>query len=76
MSSTTNDIIGGNSGVAADRPGRQLVGAVFDGNIHSLGGLFLFEHARNRTVTVAATAIEEALAKVYGLQRIVDELKR
>ena len=74
--STDNDIVGGNSGSPlVDRDG-SVVGAAFDGNIHSLGGFYLFEPARNRTVAVAATAIEEALAKVYGLQRIVDELKR
>jgi hypothetical protein len=74
--STDNDIVGGNSGSPlVDRDG-NVVGAAFDGNIHSLGGFYLFEPARNRTVAVAATAIEEALVKVYGLQRIVDELRR
>ena len=74
--STTNDTIGGNSGSpAVDRNG-ALVGAMFDGNIHSLGGYYIFDPALNRTVIIASTAIEEALVKVYGLQRIVDELKR
>jgi hypothetical protein len=74
--STTNDTIGGNSGSpAVDRDG-ALVGAMFDGNIHSLGGYYIFDPALNRTVIIASTAIEEALVKVYGLQRIVDELKR
>ncbi|MGD9913327.1 MAG: S46 family peptidase [Rhizobiaceae bacterium] len=74
--STNNDTIGGNSGSpAVDSEGR-LVGAMFDGNIHSLGGYYMFDPVRNRSVIVAATALEEGLAKVYGLQRIVDELKR
>ena len=73
---TDNDIVGGNSGSPlVDRDGK-VVGAAFDGNIHSLGGFYLFESDRNRTVSVAATAIEEALLKVYGLPRIVDELRR
>jgi hypothetical protein len=73
--STNNDIIGGNSGSPLlDRNG-EVVGCVFDGNIHSLGGFYLFDPELNRTVALASTAIEEALAKVYGLQRIVDELK-
>ena len=74
--STNNDIIGGNSGSPLiDREGR-VVGAVFDGNIHSLGGDYVFDAQLNRTVAVASTAVEEALAKVYGMQRLVDELQR
>jgi hypothetical protein len=72
---TTNDIIGGNSGSPLiDREG-QVVGAVFDGNIHSLGGEYAFDPALNRTIAVAATVIEEGLAKIYGMDRIVRELK-
>jgi hypothetical protein len=74
--STNNDIIGGNSGSPlVDRNG-DLVGVVFDGNIHSLGGFYLFDPARNRSIAVTSVAIEEALAKVYGLQPLVDELKQ
>ncbi|MGE0500466.1 MAG: S46 family peptidase [Rhizobiaceae bacterium] len=73
--STTNDTVGGNSGSPIiDREGR-IVGAMFDGNIHSLGGYYFFDPVLNRSVILASTAIEEALPKVYGLQRIVDELK-
>ena len=74
--SINNDIVGGNSGSPlADRNG-DVVGVVFDGNLHSLAGFYLFEPARNRTIAVTSVAIEEALAKVYGLQSLVDELKR
>jgi hypothetical protein len=57
-----------------DRDGR-IVGALFDGNLHGFGGFYRFDPALNRSVVIAATAVEEGLAKVYGLQRIVDELK-
>ena len=74
--STNNDIVGGNSGSPlVDRNG-DIVGVVFDGNLHSLGGFYLYDPARNRTVSVTSAAIEEALAKVYGLQSLVDEMKR
>jgi hypothetical protein len=74
--SSTNDIIGGNSGSPLlDKEGR-VVGAVFDGNIHSLGGEYFYDPVLNRTVTVASTAIEEALVDLYGMQALVDELKR
>jgi hypothetical protein len=74
--SINNDIIGGNSGSPlVDRNG-DVVGVVFDGNIHSLGGFYLFDPARNRSIAVTSVAVEEALAKVYGLQSLVDEMKR
>ena len=72
---TSNDTIGGNSGSPViDRDGK-FVGALFDGNLYGFGGFYRFDPALNRSVVIAATAIEEGLAKVYGLQRIVDELK-
>lgn len=72
---TTNDTIGGNSGSpAVDRDGR-VVGAMFDGNIHSTGGYYQFDPRLNRTVLVAATAIREGLDKVYGLDRVIAEME-
>jgi Peptidase S46 len=68
------DIIGGNSGSPLLDQNGQVVGAVFDGNIHSLGGDYVFDATLNRTIAVAATAIEEGLAKVYGMQRLIEEL--
>ena len=72
--STTNDIIGGNSGSPLiDRQGR-VVGAAFDGNIHSLGGNFAYDARLNRTVSVTTAAMTEALIKVYKADRLVAEL--
>jgi hypothetical protein len=73
--STTNDIIGGNSGSPLIDAKGRVVGAVFDGNIHSLGGAYGFDPKLNRTVSVSTAAITEALTKIYGANRIVDELK-
>jgi hypothetical protein len=71
---TTNDIIGGNSGSPLlDRQGR-IVGLVFDGNIHSLGGAFGFDPQLNRTVAVSSPLIIEGLRTVYGANAIADEL--
>jgi S1-C subfamily serine protease len=73
--STSTDVIGGNSGSPLlDREGR-VVGAVFDGNIHSLGGEYFYDGALNRSVTVAATAIRAALADVYGMDALLRELE-
>ena len=71
-----NDIIGGNSGSPlVDAKGR-VVGAIFDGNIDSLGGAFGFDAAVNRAVSVSTAAITEALKKVYSQDALVRELQR
>jgi hypothetical protein len=72
--STNNDIIGGNSGSPAIDARGQVIGAVFDGNIHSLGGNFGFDDTQNRGVVVSTAAITEALDKVYGAHSMVAEL--
>jgi hypothetical protein len=72
--STTNDIIGGNSGSPLIDAKGRVVGAVFDGNIHSLGGGYGFDARLNRTVSVSTAAIGEALKKVYKADRLAAEL--
>ena len=74
--STTNDIIGGNSGSPLINARGEVIGAVFDGNIHSIGGNYGYDPAKNRTVAVSAAIISEALRKVYGANNIADELAR
>lgn len=72
---TTNDIIGGNSGSPLlDRRG-ALVGLMFDGNIHSLGGAFWYDAALNRAVALDSAAILEALDRVYDAKRLAAELR-
>lgn len=72
--STSTDVIGGNSGSPLlDRDG-NVVGAVFDGNIHSLGGEYFYDGALNRSVTVTSTAIREALADVYHMDALLTEI--
>jgi hypothetical protein len=71
---TTNDIIGGNSGSPVVNAAGEVLGAVFDGNIHSLGGNYGYDGAINRTVAVSTAAVTEALTKVYGQTGLVREL--
>jgi hypothetical protein len=72
---TSNDVIAGNSGSPLlDRDGR-VVGAVFDGNTHSLGGEYYYDGAFNRAISVASTAIRLALADVYGMSGLLAELE-
>jgi len=71
---TDNDIIGGNSGSAViDREG-HAVGLIFDGNIHSLGGDFVYDGSTNRAVAVDTAVLVESVRKVYNLPRLADEL--
>jgi hypothetical protein len=72
---TTNDIIGGNSGSPVINKSAEIVGLIFDGNIHSLGGDFAFDEHDNRAVAVSSEALIEGLSKIYGADRIVDELR-
>ena len=73
---TTNDIIGGNSGSPViDRAG-TVIGAAFDGNIHSLGGNYGYDGTLNRTVAVSAAAVQEALETIYPAPALVEELAR
>jgi hypothetical protein len=71
---TDTDIIGGNSGSPVVDINGGVVGAIFDGNIHSLGGAFGFDENLNRSVSVTTAAITEALDKVYGARALLKEL--
>ena len=68
------DILGGNSGSPLINARGEVIGAVFDGNIHSLGGSFAFDPALNRAVSVSTVSITEALSKIYGQNALVAEL--
>ena len=71
---STNDIIGGNSGSPVINANGEVIGAAFDGNIHSLGVSFGYDPELNRTVTVSTAAITEALRNVYNQPRLLREL--
>ncbi len=71
---STNDIVGGNSGSAVVNKKGELVGLIFDGNIQSLPGYFVYEEAINRAVSVDSRAIIEAFRKVYKANALADEM--
>jgi hypothetical protein len=71
---SNNDIIGGNSGSPLLNARGEVVGLIFDGNIHSISGSFWFDTAKNRAVAVHPAIMREALRKVYDAPALLKEL--
>jgi hypothetical protein len=74
--STNSDIVGGNSGSPLINANGEVVGLMFDGNIHSISGAYWFDTEKNRAVAVHPAIIKEALSKVYGATALLAELSK
>jgi Peptidase S46 len=72
--STSNDIVGGNSGSPLIDIQGNIVGLMFDGNIDSISGSYWFDAAKNRAIAVHPAIIREALDTVYGARALLTEL--
>jgi hypothetical protein len=68
------DIIGGNSGSPVIDEDLRAVGLIFDGNIESLPGDYIYLPEINRAVAVDVRGILEALEDMYQAERIAEEL--
>jgi hypothetical protein len=73
---TNSDIVGGNSGSPLISAKGEVVGLLFDGNIHSISGSYWFDAEKNRAVAVHPAIMKEALTKVYGASALMAELSR
>ena len=72
--SSNNDITGGNSGSPGINAAGEIVGLLFDGNIHSISGSYWFDTEKNRAVAVDTAIIREALTKVYKADALYKEM--
>ena len=72
---STNDIVGGNSGSSMINENAEVIGLVFDGNMESLPGKFIYLPESNRAVAVDSRGLMEALKKIYKAERLVEELQ-
>jgi hypothetical protein len=71
---STCDIIGGNSGSPTINMDAEVVGLAFDGNMESHSGRFIYTTEINRTVSVSAEGIIEAISDLYKAERLADEI--
>ena len=74
--SGNNDIVGGNSGSALLNAKGEVVGLMFDGNIHSISGSYWFDTEKNRSTAVHPAIMREALTKVYKADHLLKELQQ
>jgi len=72
---STGDIIGGNSGSPVVNRAGELVGLIFDGDIESMAGDFVYDGTRNRAVAVHSAGMIEGLRKIYNAGPLADELQ-
>jgi hypothetical protein len=72
---TTNDIIGGNSGSPVINREGEIVGLIFDGNIESLVGDYVYDESTNRAVAVDTAVMTQVMRKLYDAGSVADELE-
>ena len=71
---STCDIIGGNSGSPVLNSEAEVVGLAFDGNMESHSGRYIYTTEANRTVSVSARGMIEAIGDLYKAERLADEI--
>lgn len=71
---STHDIIGGNSGSPMLNRSGELVGLIFDGNMHALGGAYAYDGRYNRAIAVHPAVMHMALERIYQAPALLAEL--
>jgi len=73
---STVDITGGNSGSPVVNRNNEIVGLIFDSNIHGLANDLLYTEEQARAVSVSSQAIIEVLRKIYNAKFLAEEIGR
>jgi hypothetical protein len=71
---TNNDIVGGNSGSPLVNARGEIVGLMFDGNIHSISNSYWFDATQSRAIAVHPAILRVALTQVYGATALAAEI--
>jgi hypothetical protein len=71
---STCDIIGGNSGSPVINTNAEVVGLAFDGNMESHSGRFIYTTEYNRTISVSAEGMIEAIRDLYKAEKLSSEI--
>jgi hypothetical protein len=71
---STCDIIGGNSGSPTINVNAEVVGLAFDGNMESHSGRYIYTTEANRTVSVSAEGMIEAIRDLYEADELASEI--
>lgn len=71
---STCDIIGGNSGSPTLNTDAEIVGLAFDGNMESHSGRYIYTTYANRTVSVSAEGMIEAIRDLYFAEELTSEI--
>jgi hypothetical protein len=74
VTAASTDVGGGAYGGPLLNTSLQLVGIVFDGNVQSAAGEYLFLPRRMRTVAVDVRGVLEGLSSLYDANRLVQEM--
>ena len=69
------DVTGDNSGSPMVNREGELEGLIFDGNIESLAGDFVYDGTKKRAVALPSDGIIEGLRKTHGVGALADELE-
>jgi hypothetical protein len=71
----STDTIGGSSGSPAINAGGEIIGANFDSTVLTQRNAYGYDRAVNRSIIVTASAVTTVLRDVYGMQRLLEELR-
>jgi len=71
----TCDSIGGSSGSPVINKNAELVGINFDRNVEGIGRAYVYQEETGRAIAVHSAGIIEALRKIYGADKLADELQ-